>query len=710
MPPPQRYTVTVRSASPRGVPAGGRVWGRAPVAVEVDATTLRDLWTKRRELEVAWPWGWQDPSGGWPGGQHAPAPPPPEPTPLPEPAAVAPATAMPATAQPVEASPLALPEPVVPASAAAPADATAEPAPPALPVPVPAAPPPALLPITLVPYDPRHAGPAATLWGYLPDLLRQRGVRPVSTVGEGLTLEKLFELVPNFTPSAPQVALARAINGQPVGDVLPDERLLFHFGCSTQMRLWCTKPRVIYLRCGIRAGKTYVAALGVLVSALTCSTRRPLTPDEVAAGVEADADGLVPALRQGERARVVMVTPKASQSSQAFGYVLNAVESIEELRRLIVHKTTETLLLRRPHDGVEVLFEMVAASPRGNNIRSGWLAGALFDESAFFGDGPGAAITLTDNLAAATTRMLPGAQVWLPSSPWSDQWSWHETIEAALGHPSEDVLAFHSDSVSFNPSIDRSLIEAARRKDPLEAAREYDAKPLSSLGNAFFPPAVIAMALAVAPGRLRILPPDATLTHHAGSDLGFRRNSSALAIARARDEVVELAYMEERMPMPGAPLKPSEVCQAFGRTCLQYGAGAMRGDLHYAETARENLDRIRETDDLTARVIGAIDYTEWAPTLDNISAMYTTMRDLMAEGKLSLPDDPRLLSQIKGVLSKPIGGGKLQVHLPKQGRAHADLLVAVAQAVEDASVGARHVGTYDARWDNSGPQWDTVGL
>ena len=111
-------------------------------------------------------------------------------------------------------------------------------------------------------------------------------------------------------------------------------------------------------------------------------------------------------------------------------------------------------------------------------------------------------------------------------------------------------------------------------------------------------------------------------------------------------------------------------------------------------------------------MIGGIDYDDGAPsTTDEITAMYGTMRDLAAEGRLDLPDDPRLLAQIRGVLGKPTGAGRMQIVLPKHGRAHGDLLVSVALAVKQAAVGASGgVGDYDARWDASGPRWDSAGL
>ena len=40
-------------------------------------------------------------------------------------------------------------------------------------------------------------------------------------------------------------------------------------------------------------------------------------------------------------------------------------------------------------------------------------------------------------------------------------------------------------------------------------------------------------------------------------------------------------------------LKPSEVCKEFATKCLDYGARTVKGDLHYADTAHEELPKTR---------------------------------------------------------------------------------------------------------------------
>ena len=157
--------------------------------------------------------------------------------------------------------------------------------------------------------------------------------------------------------------------------------------------------------------------------------------------------------------------------------------------------------------------------------------------------------------------------------------------------------------------------------------------------------------------------------HAAGTDLGFRKNSSALAVARAEGGVAVLVYHDERRPAPGAPLVPSEVCADFAATCRGYGVESVRGDLHYAETAREHFGR------------AGIVYDDWNPSQDAQAEAFSTVRSRMAEGKVRLPNDPRLLAQMRAVKSQPVPGGGTRIVLPKQGRAHGDVLMSVVLAL-----------------------------
>lgn len=531
-----------------------------------------------------------------------------------------------------------------------------------------------------------------------------------------LTLERLCDesTLSDMRLYPIQRALVRAADGTgvSVGDRMPvwtsngvrfdpltQDQMITHLGTTS---IPAQRPKVIIPMAGVRAGKTRIAALGLLNSTLTCSMRHTPTPEEIARGVMPESDGMI-GIAPGERVKAFIVAPRERQGAQAFSYVVGALRNSQRLRKCIVEDSDnkQSIEVRRPCDGVIVSIEIIAASPMGTNIRSSWLAGIIYDESAFWGDDEGA-VNLKDNVDAGTSRLLPDAQAWLPSSAWADSGYYFELHKDALRAQAEGrwtgTVAFWSDSITLNPRLDPAEITAAYAEDPVKASREFGCIPLSSLSNLFFPPSVLDPC--VNRERPQLLAAYAGITHTAGVDIGYRRNSSTLAIARTRPEdgVTELAYFIEKVPPKGQPLKPSVVTQEFAETCLSYGCLSMRGDLHGVDSTEETL----------ANLNLGVDYDEYHPTLESNAALFTRVRELMVETKVDLPHDPRLLSQFKKILGRPVPGGRWQIILPKQGQAHGDLAIAVAHAITQSADLARTV-PFDPKWDGSLPKMTADG-
>lgn len=452
-----------------------------------------------------------------------------------------------------------------------------------------------------------------------------------------------------FQISPAQRALVRAVDG--LDPLLEPDACRFHFGVHPLVQ--DEPPRTIVPRTGVRSAKSLLAATDLL--------RRSLY---------ADMSGL----RPGELVRALIVAPKIDLSMATFHHALGTMESSPRLKSVLVKPGAERAVIKRA-DGREVVIQIVAAARGGAGLRSTWLAGIVFDEADFH-DAEDAAVNLAENIRAVEPRMLPGGAIWVPSSPWADSGTFHRLHTDYFGRPRLGVLAFHSDSRSMNPTLDVRDEQRLRASDPDTAAREYDAIPISSSGSEFFPQA--AVQAAVNRAREQQLRPEPGVPHWAGVDLGFRRNSSAIALARNVGGRVVLAFYEELRPRPGEPLKPSEVVGAFARTALSYHCTTMRGDRHYVDAAVEELARHRGPHG------ESVTYDEFDATMEATTEAFTEFRRLMLEGKLELPDDPRLLRQIEQTKSAPVPGGKLKIVLPKIGMAHGDLLMAVVLACVQA--------------------------
>jgi hypothetical protein len=478
-----------------------------------------------------------------------------------------------------------------------------------------------------------------------------------------------------------QQALLLAVDGRPIDDLLPPDRMLFHFNCE---RLPSGRPSLVILRTGVRAAKSLIAALALLFGSLFCQFRRP--PD-LSQGERPAADGLV-GVRKGEEVRALIVGPKLHHGAAPLEHIRSSIKNSPILRKYI-HKAdaADSVEVKRP-DGAIVKIMKIAADKGGGNLRSTWLAGILFDEAAFHDDDE-AAVNLGDNIDAILGRLLPGAQAWVVSSPWSEDDSFNRLFMRFFGRPGAE-LAFHSDTRSMNPAYPQKDIDRVRRYDPDKAQREFDALPLAAGNKAFFP--LDAIEKSINAKRDLYLPPELGVPHSAGSDWGFTKNSSALAIARplranvnGRDVVkAALAYHEEKRPEKGVSLKPSEVVRDFAQKCRRYRARKIQGDYHSRETTQEELGKLRE-EDRTFDIV----YEPVSQQPDEIGERFAEMRRRMQEGLVDLPDDPVLRKQLEDTRSRVLPGGRIGIVVPKHGARHGDVMQAAILAIVQVDLEAR---------------------
>ena len=549
---------------------------------------------------------------------------------------------------------------------------------------------------------------------FLRGFSKHKPIAPALAAGRALGLDgplTLEALVCNpdlgALPASPaQVALMRALDGLSIGDILSDERLIYHFGTD---ELPCVRPDVVYVRAGIRAAKTLIAILAGLRSILTCQFRRAPKPE---LGERAGPDGLV-GVRPGELVRGLIVGPRVENTLAPYQLLLQTMNESPRLKALFADEPlAESCNIRRP-DGNIVKVKRVAADAGGKNLRSTWLAFALFDEADFHDD-EGAAVNLKVNLDACRGRMLPLAQILVPSSPWAEGSQFDKLFtDTRANQLKHNELSFHSDTVSMNPTIDRNVIARLRAVDPDVAAREYDAIPFGAGAEAFYPEDAIAKSFVrteihTASGdgsRVEILAPDPRFAHCAGGDMGFRKNSSALAISRSEMGRVRLAFRLEFRPEKGKSLAPSEIVREFAFWCMRYGCPAIIGDLHNVDSTHEELNKLRRAlEDPTkadeeqrawvdrvradpfAKTAKVPTYIEWTMEQKSIADRHTEMKRRMQEGLVELAADDRMKEQARGTKRKAAGGGHISIMLPKHGMSHGDLWGSVVIACTEASV------------------------
>lgn len=469
-----------------------------------------------------------------------------------------------------------------------------------------------------------------------------------------LSLEGLLTSPTGFdltTASPLQRALARVADGRAIGDVLTDAEIALHFGCE-RSAIGLAAPVLVVVVAGVRGGKSLMAACAAIKGCLTSDLSR---------------------LKRHEVARFAIIAPTLDNAQATFRLLTGAVLASPELSKLVVGDPTADTLVMRRHDGRVVEIVVVAASRGAVTVRSRWLVGFVLDEVALFGSEPnGAVINAEELLRAAETRLVPGAQGWLISSPFGPQGLLWEMFKEHHGKPSADAIVVHAPTRALNPSFPAAKIEAIRRRNPDVAAREYDALWLDA-DSAFFDGASVDLATRATPlERPRV----AGAKYVAAWDAATRGNSWTLVIGRnlakeGEPARIEIALAKQWTGSKAKPLDPDETIREIAETMRPYGVREVMCD----SWSGDALGALARRHGISVR--------EWqaATTAARAHEMYRGVSVLLTGGRIELPPDPVLRNDLKLVRRKATASG-VRIELPRtpDGR-HADYCPALVLVV-----------------------------
>lgn len=457
-----------------------------------------------------------------------------------------------------------------------------------------------------------------------------------------------------------------------VTPAIDDATAVAHFGCAVGA-LPSEPRRIRCVRAGRRGGKTSrILAPAALHAAWT-------TP--------------LPSLAATEVAYVAVVCPDLKTAKQALSFVKGLVDSSPILSKAKTDETAEFVELRRPHDRARVRVEVMAASRRAGRSRT--LAGACVDEGCFFDTGDEAAVSDTEIVRALLPALVDGAALWCVSSPWIEGFGYIESVFARDFGRHVNALAVQAPTRALNPNWDPTgeIEREMRASDPLAAARELDAVPLGGGAEMLFD--AQALAQCVDASRPLSLPPRPFGGVTCAVDLGFTKDGAALAVVFNGDPI-EVAHMELLLPGRGAPLQFGRVVATFAELIKRYGGTRVIADSFNRAAAIEEF--ARQGIVLLAGPEGA---TGKATT-------HLAVRRLISEGRVRLPNDPRLLAEMRAIVSRPTAGGGLQITTKRRaGGGHGDAASALVLALHAAerthransgvSVFSRHTVSLPAR-------------
>jgi hypothetical protein len=381
----------------------------------------------------------------------------------------------------------------------------------------------------------------------------------------------------------------------------------------------------------------------------------------------------LPTLAPGEHAFGLIVAPDLRLARQTLRYVAGALD-VPAFAGCSVADATDAITVKRP-DGKLVTLECLPATRGGSAVRGRTLVGAVMSEASFFRD-ENYSVNDAEVYRAIAPRIVDGGQLIAESTPWAEAGLLYDLFTDRYGKPG-GTLAVHAPTLLMRPFPKmRAHVEAERKRDPDNAAREFDAAFMTAGSGLFFDP--VALDACVDPtielGAARVG------AAHAGADWAFESDSSALAIADAThredgETQVAILYLDELTPKRGEPLKTSAVVATFAEATKRYGVRSIMADAHYRVAIQEHLEPL------------GIYLADAPPGQPGKTQTYIRLRELVNAKRVRFPAHDRLLAQLKAIISKPVPGGGLKISSPRRGRSggHGDVASAVVLAAWQAS-------------------------
>jgi hypothetical protein len=351
-------------------------------------------------------------------------------------------------------------------------------------------------------------------------------------------------------------------------------------------------------------------------------------------------------------------------------------------RLLASPPTADAVLVQRP-DGRRVSIEALPASRGGSAVRGRSLVGAVLDESAFFLNDDGAyVVTDEDTFKAVTVRVVRGGQVLVASTPWARAGLLFDLFDENHGRPTTALAARGATTVmrAGEPAIE-AIVERERRRDPGNAAREYDAEFVDSSASLLSSEDVRAC---VDEG-VRERPPRPDGIYAVLLDVGLRNDRTACAVVHVAEKsrgdgaptLRQLVVDALRVlkPAPGRGVSLDDVERVVAGLVRRYRhVVGVFADIHFADALRPRFEQ---------RAIKFVEMT-MAPSAQENRAK--SLAALVGSHAAKLLDDPDLVSELQDLKVQRHAGGRVSVGAI--GKRHDDVADTMLLAVDGEVMGA----------------------
>jgi hypothetical protein len=402
---------------------------------------------------------------------------------------------------------------------------------------------------------------------------------------------------------------------------------------------------------------------------VACAVGRQAGKTEQAAGIVAYEAAFHPEVPDGELYALLLAQDQRAAVRTAFSNIAAMFDASPLFRRLVVHRTADTLRLENG-------LVMTAYPCRPAAVRGLRAIVAVADELAFYRGSDMRPLDVEMLRALRPTLATTGGRLVILSSPHGRQGALWDLFRRHHGRDDAPVLTWQASAPEMNPTLPPRYLERMREDDPEAYKREVLGEFTNDLSSLFDADALDAC---IARGR-RELPPVAGLRYHAFCDAsGGRRDAYAVAIGHRHGTRAVVDVVRAW----AAPFNPSGVTEECAALLRQYRVSRVEGDRFGGEWPREAF-----------RAHGIT----YATAEKDKSALYLEMLSAVNSGAVELPDDPELLRELRGLERRRARAGRDRVDHPVGGHDdRANAAAGLLSAVLDKRAAADRFGPVDLR-------------
>lgn len=350
-----------------------------------------------------------------------------------------------------------------------------------------------------------------------------------------------------------------------------------------------------------------------------------------------------PTLRKGERGWVCVVSPTRDMSKTIMGYTKAFLESIPSLHKQ-VEKYLKDEILFKNGTGIAVF------TANSISVRSRTILGAILEESAFFPRDESAHpdVEVYASIVPATAT-IPNSLILGISSPYSRDGLLFSMWSEFYGVNSDEVLVVQSATRDLNPLISQEWIDSEMLRDPERNKAELMGLWRDDVSQ-FFDGELLNQSIDVNRGNL---PPKEGVQYVSfvdGASGSSSRNADSFtcAVGHKEDNKCVIDGVWEWRP----PFSPASVIKEISDILKSYRTHKTVGD-KWAVGALSDLFKMEGIVYVDSKLTASDLYQESAVFFHN--------------GSVRLPDNKRLLQQLRSLERHTRKSGKDQVTHPPGG-------------------------------------------